>query len=60
MALLRTFPVEEGMKVSSSFLLPAAWNVGVMTGAPAAILGQTDRLAGKPHDRRVGQGMEGS
>ena len=52
MALLRTFPVEEGMNALRPFF-SAAWNVGVMTGIPAAILGH---LEGKPHDRKVGQG----
>lgn len=56
MALLRTLPIEEGMKASPSFLLPAAWNVGVMTGIPAATLGHPANPEGKPHHRRVGQG----
>lgn len=48
-ALLRTLPVEENMKASPSFLLPVAWNVGVMARIPAATLGHPANPEGKPH-----------
>lgn len=36
--------------------LPAAWNAGLMAGAPVVVWGHWAKLEWKPHDRRVGQG----
>lgn len=46
------------MNASPSFLLLAAWNVEVMAGTLAAILGHWANLGKQPHNRTVERQLE--